>query len=163
MNYEGTLIASISEKGTLIKIFRINDCCLIQELRRGSEQAEIYSLNFDLKSQYIACSSNKGTIHIFNIINKEKENEKHNQKSIFGAVVSYFGIKNEYLNSEWSFAQYRLNFKDKSIVSFYPNNNNNIIILTYDGIYHQGSFDPKTGGECTKILEKNFLKMEIEK
>ena len=162
MNYEGTLIASVSEKGTLIKIFRIKDSCLIQELRRGTEPAEIYSLNFDLKSLYISCSSNKGTIHIFNIINKENINEKHNQKSIFGTVVSYFGIKNEYLNSEWSFAQYRINCKDKSIVSFCTENNY-VVVITYDGIYHQGSFNPKAGGECNNILEENFLEMEIEK
>lgn len=161
MNYNGTLIASASEKGTLIKIFRVKDGCLIQELRRGTEQAEIYSLAFDFKSLYIACSSNKGTIHIFNIKNDENENEAQNQKSIFGTVVSFFGIQNEYLNSEWSFAQYRLTYKDKSIVSFCPDNTPSVIVLTSDGVYHQGAFDPKVGGEMTTSLERNFLELEI--
>ncbi len=34
-------------------------------MRRGSDKAEIYSISFDKMSNWIACSSDKGTIHIF--------------------------------------------------------------------------------------------------
>jgi WD40 repeat protein len=34
-------------------------------VRRGSDKAEIYSISFDRHSNWIACSSDKGTIHIF--------------------------------------------------------------------------------------------------
>lgn len=161
MNYDGSLVASASGRGTIIKIFKTKDSSLIQELRRGTEQAEIYSLAFNYKSQYIACSSNKGTIHIFSVKNEEKEGQ--NQKSIFGTVVSFFGIQNEYLNSEWSFAQYRLPYKGKSVVSFNPDNTPSVIVITYDGNYHQGSFDVNNGGECQTCLEKNILKLEVVK
>lgn len=162
MNYDGTLVASSSERGTIIKIFRTKDGALIQELRRGTEPAEIYCLAFDLKSQYIACSSNKGTIHIFNIKNGETQ-EVQNQKSVFGTVVSFLGIQNEYLNSEWSFAQYRLTYKGKSIVAFNPENNTSVIVITEEGNYYQGEFKPKSGGECSTSLTKNYLLMEVEK
>jgi len=36
-------------------------------VRRGSDKAEIYSISFDRNSTLIACSSDKGTIHIFNV------------------------------------------------------------------------------------------------
>ena len=36
-------------------------------MRRGSDKAEIYSISFDRNSTLIACSSDKGTIHIFNV------------------------------------------------------------------------------------------------
>jgi len=39
-------------------------------VRRGSDQAEIYCLAFDPISKFIACSSDKGTIHIFGIKNE---------------------------------------------------------------------------------------------
>ena len=39
----------------------------MQEVRRGSDKAEIYSICFDKQSQWIACSSDKGTIHIFTV------------------------------------------------------------------------------------------------
>ena len=163
MNYDGSLIASASERGTIIKIFRTIDGYPIQELRRGTEPAEIYSLAFDLKSKYIACSSNKGTIHIFNINNNQSEdNEAKNQKSIFGNIVSYLGYQNEYLNSEWSFSQYRLNCKEKSIVSFGNEDNHSIIVVTQNGKYYNGKFDPKNKGECQTIIEKDIWNMEIE-
>ena len=76
MNYDGSLIASASERGTIIKIFKSKDGSLLQELRRGTEPAEIYSLAFDFKSRFIACSSNKGTVHIFNINNDEIDEKK---------------------------------------------------------------------------------------
>ena len=157
MNEDGSLVASASEKGTIIRIFQTKDGQLIQELRRGTEAAEIYSLAFDMKSLYLACSSNKGTIHIFNV--KNEKNIVQNQKSIFGTITSFFGIQNEYLNSEWSFAQYRLNFKGKSVVSFCPDGSPSIMVLTMDGKYYQGSFNPGTGGECVTVLESEFTKL----
>jgi WD40 repeat protein len=36
-------------------------------VRRGSDKAEIYSIAFDKNSHWIACSSDKGTIHIFHV------------------------------------------------------------------------------------------------
>lgn len=36
-------------------------------MRRGSDSAEVFSISFDPISRYLACSSDKGTIHIFAI------------------------------------------------------------------------------------------------
>ena len=161
MNNDGSLVASASEKGTIIKIFKTKDSALIQELRRGTSAATIYSLAFDDKSKYIACSSNKGTVHIFNV--KSDEQEVQNQKSYIGSVANFFGIQNEYLNSEWSFAQYRLTITGRSIVTFTPDNSSSVIVITSDGHYYQGAFDPKAGGECKTCLEKNLLDLKVIK
>ena len=162
MNNDASLLASASMKGTIIKIFKTKDSSLIQELRRGTEPANIYSLAFDYSSEYLACSSNKGTVHIFNVKNDDN-NEVHNQKSIFGNVISFFGIQNEYLNSEWSFAQLRLTFNGKSIVSFSTDSSTSIIVIVSDGQYFQGEMDKKTGGQCQTSLKQNFLTLDIEK
>ena len=42
-----------------------------QELRRGSDSAEIYSLCFDAKSHFLCVSSDKGTVHIFSLMRDE--------------------------------------------------------------------------------------------
>ena len=162
MNYDGSLIASASERGTIIKIFKSKDGSLLQELRRGTEPAEIYSLAFDFKSRFIACSSNKGTVHIFNINNDEIDEKNKNQKSILGNVVKYLGFKNEYLSSEWSFAQYRLTCKEKNIISFINEKDDIIIVITLNGKYYQGIFDTKKKGEIQTNLEGEIWNMEVE-
>ena len=159
MNYDGSLLASASKQGTIIRIYQTKDNTLIQELRRGTKSSAIYSLIFDSKSQYLACSSNTGTIHIFNV--KNEQNIVQNQKSIFGTITSFLGIQSEYLNSEWSFAQYHLNYKGKSVISFY--NKDIVIVLTTDGKYYIGEFNIEYGGECSTAIESNFLDINFDK
>ena len=72
-NHDGTKLASASEKGTLIRIFNVDLGLCIQELRRGVPKADIYSINFSKDGKWIACSSDKGTIHIFCTKNDVKE------------------------------------------------------------------------------------------
>ena len=67
LNFGGNLLATASDKGTLIRIFSTDDGAPLQEVRRGSDKAEIYSIAFDKNSKWIACSSDKGTIHIFTV------------------------------------------------------------------------------------------------
>lgn len=67
LNNDGTLLATASAKGQVIRIFSTENGHQIQELRRGTDEAEIISLAFDPVSQYIGCTSNKGTVHVYSI------------------------------------------------------------------------------------------------
>jgi len=64
---DGQLIATASVKGTLIRIFNSKTGKKICELRRGMDNAEIYSLHFNQKATRIVVASDKGTIHVFNV------------------------------------------------------------------------------------------------
>jgi len=66
----------------------------------------VSDLAFDNLSQFLVCTSDKGTIHVFKVghfLNKNKETG--NTKSYFSALSSMV----TYAGSEWSFAQFRLN------------------------------------------------------
>ena len=79
INYDGTLLATSNEKGTLIKIFSCIDGNFLMLFRRGYEKVENIYLSFDNENKFMAVTSTKGTIHIFSlksIILKLKENEK---------------------------------------------------------------------------------------
>ena len=67
LNSDGSLVATASEKGTLIRIYRTDNGELLQEVRRGKENAEIYSISFNNSNQFMACTSDRGTIHIFSL------------------------------------------------------------------------------------------------
>lgn len=67
LNNEGTLLATASDKGTLIRIYSTETGNFLSEFRRGTEKAEIYSICFNATSKFLACSSDRGTIHIFSL------------------------------------------------------------------------------------------------
>ena len=186
INHEGTLLATSSEKGTLIRIFSTHNGELIQELRRGAKIADIYHICFDYNNKFIACASSSQTIHIFSIyssikylkekgiisnksinnlnrnseidINNQTIEEPKNQKGFLGSIISVFKIGISYFESEWSFAQFRIPKNDKeNVVSFLPNNYS-IIVITKNGKLYTASFEPNLGGECKKIWDKNLLK-----
>ena len=162
LNKDGSILATASDKGTLIRLFDTATGEPIQELRRGTENAEIYSVAFDNTNRFLAVSSDRKTIHIF-IINKEEnkieqnENENNlasNKKSMFGNLANIFGMGKKYFNSEWSFAQFKVN-SNKSICTF--GQDNTIIVVSNEGKYYRASFDPKAGGECKKLEEYSIF------
>ena len=67
LNFAGTLLATASDRGTLIRIHSTETGQPLQELRRGREKADIDSICFDLKGGWLACSSDRSTIHIFTV------------------------------------------------------------------------------------------------
>lgn len=159
LNNKGDLLASCSEKGTIIRLFSTETGNLLKELRRGNSLAEIYSINFDSNSKFLICSSSQGTVHIFNV--KDSNTGIKNQKSFLSSIGSYLSIKNDYLKNEWSFAQYHINYKGKNIVDFISEDND-FAVLTENGIYHRACFDSYKGGECTQIQKKDYFNLETD-
>lgn len=67
INRDGTLLATASTRGTLIRIFDPKTSNKLGELRRGSKPTQICDLAFDLESNYLTCASDNGTIHLFKV------------------------------------------------------------------------------------------------
>ena len=76
MNIQGTIMATASDKGTLIRLFNIAKGDMITELRRGSKNAKINCLSIDINTEFLACSSESHTVHIFDIHEVNKIIEK---------------------------------------------------------------------------------------
>ena len=163
VNRNGTLLATSSDKGTLVRIFDVKDGKLLIELRRGAKNAEINCIIFDEYNKHVACASGTGTVHIFSIVEAMKNNynenyysdqndgdETKNQKSFLSGFNFLHKLSSSYFGSEWSFAKLKLQ-EHKSIISFL--HNNTICALTSDGKYCLASFDPKKSGDCVKKYE----------
>lgn len=76
LNQDGKLIGTCSLKGTLIRVYNIENGQLIREVRRGAESANVNCIFFDISQKYFVVASDRKTIHIFfliNIINNENQ------------------------------------------------------------------------------------------
>lgn len=65
----GSLLCTSSNKGTLLRVFSTSSKTLIRELRRGTDQADIWSVAFlhpDI-GEMIACASDKRTVHVWKV------------------------------------------------------------------------------------------------
>ncbi|XP_043204205.1 WD repeat domain phosphoinositide-interacting protein 4-like [Amphibalanus amphitrite] len=95
INQQGSLVATASRKGTLIRVWDVSQRCLVAELRRGSDTAVLHCIAFSADSIYLCCSSDKGTIHVFAV-----RDPALNRRS----ALSRVGLRGRYLESQWALA-----------------------------------------------------------
>mmetsp|Transcript_82406 Transcript_82406/g.229587 ORF Transcript_82406/g.229587 Transcript_82406/m.229587 type:complete len:439 (-) Transcript_82406:170-1486(-) len=171
IDYSGALLATASEKGTIVRVFDTTKGAPIQELRRGLDRAEIHSLAFGpvfgQAGEWLAVASDKGTVHIFSVRRLGRDgygggnasssaahaahhtgadsstpgNSKSSLQRISRVLPSYF-------SSEWSLAQFRV--PDNRCISAFGTDPRTIIILCANGSYYKARFDPVRGGEMVR-------------
>ena len=175
LNNDGSLLATSNEKGTLIKLHSCINGNLLAQFYRGKDKAEINYICFDKLSNFLAVTSDRGTIHIWSlvgVIEKLKEiggDEKIEDKKIEDdenkindelEIEKDINLENlprnkkvMFSQNEKSFAQIRIN-SNKSICSFQKNNI--IVAISYDGMYYQAQLDTKNGGNCKIIFQDSL-------
>ena len=67
ISQDGKLLATSSEQGTLIRVFDTKSTDQVAEFRRGVEKAIVYSLCFSPGNRWLASTSDKGTLHVFDL------------------------------------------------------------------------------------------------
>ncbi|KAF8102054.1 hypothetical protein N665_0201s0343 [Sinapis alba] len=176
MTLDGLLLATASTKGTLIRIFNTMDGTRLQEVRRGTDRADIYSIALSPNVQWLAVSSDKGTVHIFSLRVRVSGEDSHSiehetsSNSLQGLVTPASGVNPgssfsflrgvlpRYFSSEWSFAQFHVPEVTQFFAAFGAENT--IAIIGMDGSFYRCSFDPVNGGEMTQLEYVRFLKPE---
>uniref|UniRef100_A0A2K6TQM7 WD repeat domain 45B n=1 Tax=Saimiri boliviensis boliviensis TaxID=39432 RepID=A0A2K6TQM7_SAIBB len=113
LNLQGTRIATASKKGTLIRI----------ELRRGSQAANIYCINFNQDASLICVS-----MHIF-----AAEDPKRNKQSSL-ASASFLP---KYFSPKWSFSKFQVPSGSPCICVFGTKSNTAIAICAEGNVYAQ--------------------------
>ncbi|XP_009363772.2 autophagy-related protein 18c [Pyrus x bretschneideri] len=184
LTMDGLLLATASNKGTLIRIFNTMDGTRLQEVRRGVDRAEIYSIALSPNVQWLAASSDKGTVHIFSLRVRVFGEVLSAHNSAQGAAMfqqnssnsldplispstgansssslSFMGgVLPKYFSSERSFARFHLPEDTQFITAF--GSQNTVIIVGMDGSFYKCSFDPMNGGEMVQQEYVRFLKTE---
>ncbi|PPD81161.1 hypothetical protein GOBAR_DD21909 [Gossypium barbadense] len=124
---DGQLLATTSTKGTLVRVYNSVDGSLLQE--------------------WLAVSSDKGTVHVFGL--------KFNSGSS-GSIRSQ-RVLPKCFSSEWLVAQFHLLEGSQYIVAF-GHQKNTVAILGIDASFYKCQFDLVNGVEMTQLEYHNFVK-----
>ncbi|XP_076891370.1 autophagy-related protein 18d-like [Bidens hawaiensis] len=188
MTMDGLLLATASTKGTLIRIFNTMDGTRLQEVRRGVDRADIYGIALSPNVQWLAVSSDKGTVHIFSlrvrVVGEDPSTQstgshspsllQHNSSSSLDVLISpsavgpnpgsslsfMKGMLPKYFSSEWSFARFHLPESSQYMSAF--GSQNTVIIVGMNGSFYRCAFDPVNGGEMIQHEYVRFLKTELK-
>jgi len=186
LSLSGTLLATASERGTLIRLFSTKDKngTLLRELRRGVERAHIYCIAFSMENQWLAATSDRGTAHIFYLGDKMSTDDNHSPyppsqnhsptpysnnfpsmssqaqpkfSSILTSPKKFLQSKRILWEGEGSYAQIR-GVDDPVVCAFVPDKPMTIAIVgKTDGSILLADFS-KGSGEAERVAYHRFIK-----
>lgn len=79
---DGTLLATASEKGTIVRVFSVSTGVKLYQFRRGTYPTKIYSLTFSPDNKYVVATSASETVHIFRLGEEELLENKHSRSRL---------------------------------------------------------------------------------
>lgn len=106
MAFDGSLVATASQNGTLVRVWHTKTGQQICELRRGIDKVDVQSIAFTMSHDKLAVVSDRGTVHIFNVPSENDAATIANTVSRFSSLAA-FGVGTQYFGSSWSIAQAR--------------------------------------------------------
>ncbi|XP_071955912.1 WD repeat domain phosphoinositide-interacting protein 4-like [Antedon mediterranea] len=146
INQQGSYVATASTKGTLIRVFDTLTKSLHVELRRGSDPATLYCINFSHDSAYLCVSSDKGTVHVFAL--KETELNKR-------STLRKIGFLGPYVESQWGLAHFTVPAESACICAF--GSGTSVVAACVDGTFHKCVFNKD--GNCNREAYDVFLEV----
>lgn len=144
LNRTGTLVASASETGTIIRVHSTYSTALLFEFRRGLDRAVITSMKFSHNDSKLAVLSDKSTLHVFNVgplteaagsdpfegdssVKKTPTNRQHMLKRLLLPIPIP-----TYFQSTWSFCSVNTN-KYHTDIDGTPDNTNDVGVIGWSG------------------------------
>ena len=144
LNQDGTLLATASRKGTLIRVFDTQSNKKLHELRRGSNKATITCISFSKDSKLVCVSSDTKTVHVFNLEHQEDAGS-------IGSAAKRLLLPS-IASSQWSFAKFSVT-SPESICSFTPEGDA-VWAACSDGSFYRCAF---TLAGDTTVTKNNYL------
>ena len=115
LNMQGTMLATASDKGTLIRIFDTHTCLLLYELRRGTNKARVSCIAFNRVSNLLCVTSDTKTLHIFSLDSKSKSRSitKHTLSHALPSVCCFGSDENTVIVISSSGYYFKIRWNDK--------------------------------------------------
>jgi len=77
----GSMLATTSSKGTLVRIWDAASAKPVKELRRGTDSAAIFGISLRPDGGAVAVSSDKGTVHVWDLKATKEERRRSRETS----------------------------------------------------------------------------------
>ena len=154
MDYSGSYIASASKKGTIIRVFKVKDGTVLQEFRRGIDNARIISLCFDVSGHMLALSSDSGTVHVYMIQADESDKESvstgGNMTPLSNKTSRFSFLKKaiKYFDSEWSSLQLKVD--EKIVFVNFNADSSDVLVYKTSGKFWRHELNPKDDGKTKR-------------
>ena len=192
LTLDGALLATASEKGTLIRVYDTATATLMHEFRRGADRATVYSIAFAPGKDFLAVSSDKGTVHVYVVPERASAGgrgggggagggadgvpnggadgvpspaEGSNQEGGVVDAKAAFSFVKGFLPKYFSSEWSLAQFKLPDFTRSlvaFGPEPNTLIVVTVEGTYYKVGFDPKSGGACAQVAFARFLKTAEE-
>ena len=147
-NFDGSLLATASDKGTIIRVFSVPEMKKLYQFRRGTYPANIISMNFNLQSNLLCVSaSDTDTVHIFKLV----ESKPSMIKSMLPGMI----------NEAWEPARHFAYAKVPKAGSICAISNSLLYVVTSEGYFYHYSLNPEEGGECQVLKQYNLADDEL--
>ena len=162
INSDGSLVATASNNGHIIRVFCISNGQFIEDFRRGKDKAFINHISFDEYSNWMAVCSETGLVHIFSMgsvwqkvteSGAERTKLPQNPFQLPKNDASIFKNMFKMSNADKSYAKIKVE-EEHAICAIY--NNNDIIVITSTGKYYFAQINPQKGGACTVTKTEDF-------
>lgn len=133
-------------QGTVVRVWDTGLGEKRAELRRGKDAASINSLVFSLDSRWLGVSSDRGTVHVFDLDAPPPEAPSGLLQYIGSTGVLGAGVS-EYSMARFSKAQIHLPGRAPACVCAFGRAPGQVLVADAEGIYSIYTFDMDHGGE----------------
>lgn len=137
-------------QGTVIRVWNTTSGDKRAELRRGKDTASINNLVFSLDSRWLAVSSDRGTVHIFDLDTPPPDAPSGLLQYIGSTGVLGAGVS-EYSTGWFSKAKIHLPDSAPACVCAFGRTPGRVFVVDAEGIYGVYDFDVDKGGEARVV------------
>ncbi|KAL6050477.1 autophagy protein [Balamuthia mandrillaris] len=184
INDEGTMLATASDKGTVIRVFSLPEGEKLYEFRRGTYPARIYSIAWSRDSSMLCVTSDTGTLHVYKVRSSKQKNGSRSRSNSGSGFSSYMpDLVNDFLHVERDCRQAKLpspSSSSSSLSSFssfssssqpttlcaFNRESNGVMVVSSEGIFYHYLFEQKlshSGGGGDKSKTNGHEKESSEK
>ncbi|KAK0412508.1 hypothetical protein QR680_006251 [Steinernema hermaphroditum] len=167
LNWDGSLVATASERGTVVRVHSVRTGEKLFEFTRGRKNAIIYALAFSMDSRFLASSGSTGTVHLYKL--DQPLNANTHCDSLAGEYTNYLYTQAmtipmmDSVLRPTSIAKCRLpgvSDFENDVALKVVDNHLCVLVATKEGYYYVFRYDPEQP-EC-QLLHQRHISPDAE-